>query len=298
MLLSVAASQTKWTRPAMLFPVSPHAAAVKGASRKATKTAALLPPLSASLFHAQSASAAATAPPSPSCAASTLRSGLKAAAFPSARSAGRPLGFAPPRHWNPRWPVLTGGGAGALRASSSTTATTDAAAASSAALPALSGQEIRRRFIDFYVNLDHKHLPSSSLVPDDPTVFLTIAGMLQFKPIFLGQEPKKYDCVTTSQKCVRTNDIENVGVTARHHTFFEMLGNFSFGHYFKKEAIAMAWDLCTRVFPLPVERIWVSVYKDDDEAYVALSSPSLSPPLSLLLSLPLHNLSLSLTFDE
>ena len=117
------------------------------------------------------------------------------------------------------------------------------------------------------MNLEHEHLPSSSLVPEDPTVLLTIAGMLQFKPIFLGQQPKKFDCVTTSQKCVRTNDIENVGVTARHHTFFEMLGNFSFGHYFKEEAIVYAWDLVTKVFPLNPEQIWISVYKDDDEAY-------------------------------
>lgn len=131
----------------------------------------------------------------------------------------------------------------------------------------MSGGEIRKRFIDYYVNLEHKHLPSSSLIPDDPTVLLTIAGMLQFKPIFLGQQPKKYDCVTTTQKCVRTNDIENVGVTARHHTFFEMLGNFSFGHYFKEEAILYAWELVTKIFPLNPEHIWVSVYKDDDEAY-------------------------------
>ncbi|XP_078174222.1 alanyl-tRNA synthetase, class IIc isoform X2 [Carex rostrata] len=131
----------------------------------------------------------------------------------------------------------------------------------------VSGDAIRRRFLDFFASQGHKILPSSSLVPDDPTVFLTIAGMLQFKPIFLGKEPRKVACATTSQKCMRTNDIENVGRTARHHTFFEMLGNFSFGDYFKKEAILWAWELTTKEFGLPPEKLWISVFQDDDEAF-------------------------------
>ncbi|XP_062233178.1 alanine--tRNA ligase, chloroplastic/mitochondrial isoform X2 [Phragmites australis] len=130
-----------------------------------------------------------------------------------------------------------------------------------------SGDAIRRRFLDFYAARGHKILPSSSLVPDDPTVFLTIAGMLQFKPIFLGKEPRRVPCATTSQKCIRTNDIENVGRTARHQTFFEMLGNFSFGDYFKKEATAWAWELATKEYGLPAERLWISVFEDDDEAF-------------------------------
>ncbi|GJN29157.1 hypothetical protein PR202_gb17354 [Eleusine coracana subsp. coracana] len=130
-----------------------------------------------------------------------------------------------------------------------------------------SGDAIRRRFLDFYAARGHKILPSSSLVPDDPTVLLTIAGMLQFKPIFLGKEPRCVPCATTSQKCIRTNDIENVGRTARHQTFFEMLGNFSFGDYFKKEAAAWAWELATKEYGLPAERLWISVFEEDDEAF-------------------------------
>ncbi|PSS21797.1 Alanine--tRNA ligase [Actinidia chinensis var. chinensis] len=130
-----------------------------------------------------------------------------------------------------------------------------------------SGDSIRQRFLDFYASRGHKVLPSASLVPDDPTVLLTIAGMLQFKPIFLGKVHRQVPCATTSQRCIRTNDIENVGRTSRHHTFFEMLGNFSFGDYFKKEAIKWAWELSTMEFGLPAERLWISVYEDDDEAF-------------------------------
>ncbi|MFS8878655.1 MULTISPECIES: alanine--tRNA ligase [unclassified Synechococcus] len=133
--------------------------------------------------------------------------------------------------------------------------------------PALSGAAIRQTFLDFYAQRGHQVLPSASLVPEDPTVLLTIAGMLPFKPIFLGHRDPEYPRVTTAQKCVRTNDIENVGRTARHHTFFEMLGNFSFGDYFKKEAIVWAWELVTEVFGLPPERLVVSVFHEDEEAF-------------------------------
>ncbi|MBW4486758.1 MAG: alanine--tRNA ligase [Trichocoleus desertorum ATA4-8-CV12] len=131
----------------------------------------------------------------------------------------------------------------------------------------LSGAQIRQKFLDFYAARGHQILPSASLVPEDPTVLLTIAGMLPFKPIFLGQRSPEFPRATTSQKCIRTNDIENVGRTARHHTFFEMLGNFSFGDYFKEQAIAWAWELATEVFGLPPERLVVSVFEEDDEAF-------------------------------
>ncbi|MBO0348148.1 alanine--tRNA ligase [Phormidium pseudopriestleyi FRX01] len=131
----------------------------------------------------------------------------------------------------------------------------------------LSGNQIRDKFLNFYAARGHQILPSASLVPEDPTVLLTIAGMLPFKPIFLGQRTPDFPRATTSQKCIRTNDIENVGRTARHHTFFEMLGNFSFGDYFKEQAIAFAWELSTQVYGLPASRIVVSVFREDDEAF-------------------------------
>ncbi|MTJ06188.1 alanine--tRNA ligase [Anabaena sp. UHCC 0204] len=131
----------------------------------------------------------------------------------------------------------------------------------------LSGNDIRQIFLDFYTQRGHQPLPSASLVPEDPTVLLTIAGMLPFKPIFLGQRTSEFKRATTSQKCIRTNDIENVGRTKRHHTFFEMLGNFSFGDYFKPQAIAWGWELSTQVFGFSPQNLVVSVFEDDDEAF-------------------------------
>ncbi|MEH2008483.1 alanine--tRNA ligase [Nostoc sp.] len=131
----------------------------------------------------------------------------------------------------------------------------------------LSGNEIRNIFLDFFAQRDHQILPSASLVPEDPTVLLTIAGMLPFKPIFLGQRTAEFKRATTSQKCIRTNDIENVGRTKRHQTFFEMLGNFSFGDYFKEQAIAWGWEISTQIFGFSPQNLVVSVFEDDDEAF-------------------------------
>ncbi|MDP2171146.1 MAG: alanine--tRNA ligase [Rhodocyclaceae bacterium] len=132
--------------------------------------------------------------------------------------------------------------------------------------------EIREKFLRFFESKGHQIVASSSLVPfDDPTLLFTNAGMNQFKDVFLGFDKRPYSRATTSQKCVRAggkhNDLENVGYTARHHTFFEMLGNFSFGDYFKHDAIKYAWELLTDVFKLPKEKLWVTVYAEDDEAY-------------------------------
>ena len=136
----------------------------------------------------------------------------------------------------------------------------------------MKSSEIRHRFLEFFRRNGHAVIASSPLVPgNDPTLLFTNAGMVQFKDVFLGQDRRAYARATTSQRCVRAggkhNDLENVGYTARHHTFFEMLGNFSFGDYFKQDAIRYAWTLLTDVYGLPKERLWVTVYQDDDEAY-------------------------------
>ncbi len=126
---------------------------------------------------------------------------------------------------------------------------------------------IRTLFLEYFERNGHKRLPSSSLVPNDPTLLFTAAGMVQFKEIFWGRRNPDYPRVTTCQKCFRTTDIENVGVTAFHHTFFEMLGNFSFGDYFKQGAIELAWKFVTEELGIPKGKLWVSVYKEDEEAY-------------------------------
>src|SRR3954464_9302430 len=131
--------------------------------------------------------------------------------------------------------------------------------------------EIRSTFLNYFAANGHEIVASSPLVPrNDPTLMFTNAGMVQFKNVFTGVEKRPYQRATTSQKCVRAggkhNDLDNVGFTARHHTFFEMLGNFSFGDYFKERAIELAWTLLTREFGLPKDRLMVTVYEDDDDA--------------------------------
>ncbi len=136
----------------------------------------------------------------------------------------------------------------------------------------MTANEIRAKFLEYFKRNDHEVVKSASLVPkDDPTLLFTNAGMVQFKRIFTGEEKREYSRATTSQKCVRAggkhNDLENVGFTARHHTFFEMLGNFSFGDYFKERAIQYSWDLLTNGYGLPADKLYATVYQDDDEAY-------------------------------
>src|SRR6186713_1905267 len=135
-----------------------------------------------------------------------------------------------------------------------------------------SAAEIRSAFLDYFAGQGHTVVSSSSLVPgNDPTLLFTNAGMVQFKDVFLGKDQRPYKRAASSQRCVRAggkhNDLENVGYTARHHTFFEMLGNFSFGDYFKKDAIRYAWELLTDVYGLAPEKLWTTVYAEDDEAY-------------------------------
>ncbi len=135
----------------------------------------------------------------------------------------------------------------------------------------LTVNDIRRLFLDYFREKQHTVVPSSSLIPDnDPTLLFTNAGMVQFKDVFLGKEQRSYQRAVSSQRCVRAggkhNDLDNVGYTARHHTFFEMLGNFSFGDYFKRDAIHFAWEFLTHVLKIPKEKLWVTVFSDDDEA--------------------------------
>src|SRR5271157_2644139 len=135
----------------------------------------------------------------------------------------------------------------------------------------MTGSQVRQKFLDYFAARDHRVVRSSSLVPaNDPTLLFTNAGMNQFKDVFLGQEKRDYSRATTSQKCVRAggkhNDLDNVGYTRRHLTFFEMLGNFSFGDYFKREAIEFAWDLVTKDYGLPKDRLYITVFREDAEA--------------------------------
>jgi alanyl-tRNA synthetase len=136
----------------------------------------------------------------------------------------------------------------------------------------MKANEVRQRFIDYFKKNQHQHVPSSRLVPEnDPTLLFTNSGMVQFKNVFLGFDQRPYKRATTSQKCVRAggkhNDLENVGFTARHHTFFEMLGNFSFGDYFKKDAIRFAWDFLTNDLKIPKDKLYVTIFTSDDEAF-------------------------------
>jgi alanyl-tRNA synthetase len=136
----------------------------------------------------------------------------------------------------------------------------------------MKSSEIRRQFLDYFAGKGHTPVASSPLIPgNDPTLLFTNAGMVQFKDVFLGRESRPYARAASSQRCVRAggkhNDLENVGYTARHHTFFEMLGNFSFGDYFKHDAIRYAWEFLTVTLGLPEGKLWVTVYQDDDEAY-------------------------------
>ncbi|MEC4678466.1 MAG: alanine--tRNA ligase-related protein, partial [Nitrospirota bacterium] len=135
----------------------------------------------------------------------------------------------------------------------------------------MTASEVRSLFVQYFADRNHEIIPSASLIPEgDPTLLFNNAGMVQFKNTFLGEEPRPYLRAVSSQKCVRAggkhNDLENVGRTARHHTFFEMLGNFSFGDYFKADAIHFSWELLTKTFKLSPSKLWITIFRDDDEA--------------------------------
>src|SRR5512143_1864488 len=143
--------------------------------------------------------------------------------------------------------------------------------------------EIRSKYLEFFAERGHRVVPSSSLVPaGDNTLLFTNAGMVQFKDALIGIQDLGFKRATSAQRCVRAggkhNDLENVGYTARHHTFFEMLGNFSFGDYFKRDAIRFAWELLTKDYGLPPEKLWTTVYIDDDEAFDAWTKDIGVPP--------------------
>ena len=131
----------------------------------------------------------------------------------------------------------------------------------------MKSSEIRKRYLDFYKKHGHTVYDSAPLVPNDPTLLFTVAGMVPFKPFFLGTKVPENPRATSAQRCIRTNDIENIGKTARHLTFFEMLGNFSFGDYFKEEAIKLGWELTTKELGIPADKLIISVYEDDSDAY-------------------------------
>ena len=155
----------------------------------------------------------------------------------------------------------------------------------------MNSQEARQRFLDFFTKKNHSKVLSSNLAPEnDPTLLFTNAGMIQFKDIFLGSEKSNFLRATSSQKCIRAggkhNDLENVGYTLRHHTFFEMLGNFSFGDYFKQEAIEFAWELLTKEYGIAEEKLWVTVHINDEESekiwldVIAVSYTHLTLPMN------------------
>src|SRR5215217_3805093 len=147
----------------------------------------------------------------------------------------------------------------------------------------MQASEIRERFLSFFEERGHRRMPSASLVPPtyDPSVLLTTAGMQPFKPYFRGEEEPPARRLTSCQKCFRTTDIENVGFTARHLTFFEMLGNFSFGDYFKQGAVEFAWELSTRGFGFEPEKVWITVFEGDDELGIGPDEEAIEAWLSV-----------------